>query len=52
MPHSLIDMKSYIIVAIISAVVSVFTWEVMHVVTGVDTNLQEQSSNKQLISKK
>lgn len=29
-------MKNYIIVAAISAIVSVFGWEVMHVVTGAD----------------
>jgi len=45
-------MRNYIIVAAISAVVSVFSWEVMHVVTGVDASPKEQSSNKQFVWRK
>ena len=45
-------MKNYIIVAAISAVVSVFTWEVMHVITDADAALKEQPPNKQFIWRK
>ena len=42
-------MRNYIIVAAISAVVSVFTWEAMHVITGADAAPKEQSPNKEFI---
>ncbi len=45
-------MKNYIIVAAISAVVSVFTWETMHFISGADASPQEQSPNKQFIWRK
>lgn len=42
-------MKNYIIVAVISAIVSIFTWEAMHVITGADADSQKQTSNEQFI---
>jgi len=45
-------MKNYIIVAAISAVVSVITWEAMHIATGADSAPKEQSSNKQFVWRK
>jgi len=39
-------MKNYIIVAAISAVVSVFTWEAMHVITGADAHEPQKANNE------
>jgi hypothetical protein len=39
-------MKNYIIVAAISAVVSVFTWEAMYVITGADAPEPQKANNE------
>jgi hypothetical protein len=44
-------MKNYIIVSAISAVVSVFTWEAMHVITGADAP-EPQKANSEFIWRK
>lgn len=45
-------MKNYIIVSAISAVVSVFTWEAMHIITGADAAPEPQKANAEFIWRK
>ena len=45
-------MKTNVIVAVISAVVSVVVWEGMHVITGIDAAPEPQKVNKEFVWRK